>query len=465
MYIQHKWSGSLKNSLKSKNFKQEFSGCGWCDWLRLVCFTWKGTGSAGMRTFKDYQNLAETTTEFLWNKRRQSLPKAPMKQTGEVPVIYLGGATVSSDTERVLRKGPKFSLEVPLSKPELLASVHRIADKVEGEEKGCCLSEGVDSVSNTSQKKDCTSLLRRVAGSICDSWLRVLLSDKEGGFVVLPRKLFGEKALTAINKNFRVADVKPTKAKAKAVALLDDLKLERMKNEVMNNKVHVLTVFFSAKSHKLECPFRAIVTERRTWQAVVSRYLQRHLKSLSPEDPYKTTSSDGIVKIFKESMPGVNYGFSVDIEELFYSVPHNELLMAVSNCIERLGVVGFQNACGISIEGFMELLNVYLSSTLVSFQDKFYVQKRGICIGSSVAPVLTEIYLVEVDCSLSRALTDDRIARVFRYVDDFLILLKMNPNDNPQEVTNEVLTSFKSKAPSLNFTEELPENSCLQFLD
>ncbi|XP_077516769.1 uncharacterized protein LOC144127717 [Amblyomma americanum] len=34
-----------------------------------------------MRTFKDYQNLAETTTEFLWNKRRQSLPKAPMKQT------------------------------------------------------------------------------------------------------------------------------------------------------------------------------------------------------------------------------------------------------------------------------------------------------------------------------------------------------------------------------------------------
>ncbi|XP_077512718.1 sodium-coupled monocarboxylate transporter 2-like [Amblyomma americanum] len=47
-------------------------------------------------------------------------------------------------------------------------------------------------------------------------------------------------------------------------------------------------------------------------------------------DPYKTTSSDGIVKIFKESMPGANYGFSVDIEELFYSVPHNELLMAAA---------------------------------------------------------------------------------------------------------------------------------------
>lgn len=141
--------------------------------------------------------------------------------------------------------------------------------------------EGVDSVTNSYEKKwDCTSLLRRVAGCISDSRLRVLLTDKEGGFMVLSQKLLNEKALMAI-KDFQVTDRKPTKAKVNAVALLGHLKPEEMKSQVQNNKVQVLTVFTSAKSHKLDCPFRAIVTERGTWQAVVSRFLQ-HLNSLAP---------------------------------------------------------------------------------------------------------------------------------------------------------------------------------------
>ncbi|KAH7951757.1 hypothetical protein HPB52_012521 [Rhipicephalus sanguineus] len=158
----------------------------------------------------------------------------------------------------------------------------------------------------------------------------LMLADKDGSFVVMPQGLFGDKALAAVKKNFRISDVKPPKAKQKAVALLEDLKLDWIRREVKNNKVHALTVFFSAKSHKVDCPFRAIVTERGTWQATVSRYLQRQLTGLAPEDTYKIASSDRLVGLLQDSIPGANSGFSVDIEELFYSIPHEDLFKALT---------------------------------------------------------------------------------------------------------------------------------------
>ncbi|KAH7946510.1 hypothetical protein HPB52_000262 [Rhipicephalus sanguineus] len=176
-------------------------------------------------------------------------------------------------------------------------------------------------------KKDGTRMMRRIAKYMKDAGHALMLADKDGSFVVMPQGLFGDKALAAV-KNFRISDVKPPKAKKEAVALLEDLKLDRIRREVKNNKVHALIVFFSAKSHKVDCPFRAIVTERRTWQATVSRYLQRQLTGLAPEDPYKIASSDRLVGLLQYSIPGANYGFSIDIEELFYSIPHEDLFKA-----------------------------------------------------------------------------------------------------------------------------------------
>ncbi|KAH7972002.1 hypothetical protein HPB52_004990 [Rhipicephalus sanguineus] len=119
------------------------------------------------------------------------------------------------------------------------------------------------------QEEDGTRMMRRIARYMKDSSHALMLADKDGSFVVMPQGLFEDKALAAV-KNFRISNVKPPKAKKKPVALLEDLKLDRIRKEVKNNKVHALTVFFSAKSHKVDFPFRAIARERGTWQATVS---------------------------------------------------------------------------------------------------------------------------------------------------------------------------------------------------
>ncbi|KAH7969276.1 hypothetical protein HPB52_016464 [Rhipicephalus sanguineus] len=258
------------------------------------------------------------------------LQGTPKRQVGDVPVIRLGGTVLPPEVEKVLSRGPKYSVEAPVTKHELLATAHSIADKVHAEERERCRQECVETVQSGYKKKDGTRMMRRIAGYMKESGHALMLADKDGSFVVMPQGLFGDKALAAVKKNFRISDVKPPKAKQKAVALLEDLKLDWIRREVKNNKVHALTVFFSAKSHKVDCPFRAIVTERGTWQATVSRYLQRQLTGLAPEDPYKIASSDRLVGLLQDSIPGANSGFSVDIEELFYSIPHEDLFKALT---------------------------------------------------------------------------------------------------------------------------------------
>ncbi|KAG0427495.1 hypothetical protein HPB47_025456, partial [Ixodes persulcatus] len=162
----------------------------------------------------EFRRTAGAATEVLWCRVRGSLPRQAVVdhcRKGVVPVVLLGGAMVPPVVERVLERGPKFCLEAPVDKYSLLAA--------------------------------------------------------EGMFTVLPDTLFEDKATLAINKNFKTSETPPAKAKARAVALLGQLKLDAVAKRMKQCKVNVLEIFFSAKTHKIGCPFRAIFTERASWQA------------------------------------------------------------------------------------------------------------------------------------------------------------------------------------------------------
>ncbi|CAN8020541.1 unnamed protein product, partial [Ixodes persulcatus] len=145
--------------------------------------------------------------------------------------------------------------------------------------------------------------------------------------------------------------------------------------------------------------------------------------------------------------------------------PHSKLFAAVQECIEAKGTTSFQNECGISEESFLELLQFYLSATVVAFEGKTYLQKKGICIGSCVAPVLCDIFLSQCDRAIANALPIGQVSRIFRYVDDYLVLLTQRPADNEIQIFDTIQSTFFEKGQGLKFTHELPVNTVLQFLD
>lgn len=67
--------------------------------------------------------------------------------------------------------------------------------------------------------------------------------------------------------------------------------------------------------------------------------------------------------------------FSLDMDDLFYSVPHSELFTVVRNYSRDDGATAFMNACFISVSSFLELIRCYLESTFVKDGPEIYIQK------------------------------------------------------------------------------------------
>lgn len=135
------------------------------------------------------------------------------------------------------------------------------------------------------------------------------------------------------------------------------------------------------------------MSESGTWQHSVALFLQRHLKVLPLDDPFIVTYSNMVLEFLDSVSDKCCQAFSIDVKDLFYSLPHNLILARVAKSIDKYGSVALQNTVGISVCGFLELLDFYLRSTYVEFEGSPHLQKQGVCIGSCIAPILSDIVL------------------------------------------------------------------------
>lgn len=89
---------------------------------------------------------------------------------------------------------------------------------------------------------------------------------------------------------------------------------------------------------------------------------------------------------------------SIDVEEFFHSLQHNRPMSTLKQCITtHNNALTVRPSSAIAVETLIELFSFYLGSRDISFYSKCYLQNAGICIGSGVAPMLSDIYLSNVD--------------------------------------------------------------------
>lgn len=119
------------------------------------------------------------------------------------------------------------------------------------------------------------------------------------------------------------------------------------------------------------------------------------LNDLLIEGEFSLGKSLELVEYLNKKKSKINI-FSIDVD-LFYSILHSDLLAAVVSCIEKNGTIHLQNNGGAPLDNFTILLQFYLPSTIVSFEDKLFLKKKGIFIGSCVAPPLWNNFLAGPD--------------------------------------------------------------------
>lgn len=71
--------------------------------------------------------------------------------------------------------------------------------------------------------------------------------------------------------------------------------------------------------------------------------------------------------------------FSIEVEEFYYFMSHDELMKSVKECIlDHNDETRFGTNSGIPPGDFPELLSFYLKFTFIGWQDNVYVQKSAV---------------------------------------------------------------------------------------
>ena len=146
---------------------------------------------------------------------------------------------------------------------------------------------------------------------------------------------------------------------------------------------------------------------------------------------------------------------SFDVESLFTNVPLQNTIDIISRRIfdeNRLSTK-------LTKRSLKKLIKDSCSKTTFLFNNQMYEQTDGVSMGSSLGPVIANIFMTEIEEKLiSPMITDGTIRFYTRYVDDTLVLIKLNDLDM-------ILQKLNSFHKNIKFTVDTFTGGPVHFLD
>ena len=231
-------------------------------------------------------------------------------------------------------------------------------------------------------------------------------------------------------------------------------------NSCLSPKLPIMPHLYGLpKIHKDGIPMRPIVASLRSPANNLAKWLTKVLSPLVGlvSEAHLKHSSD-----FLDSLKDINDNFnsivSFDVVSLFTNIPLEKVL----DFIRKKGEEEIYNFV-IPVGKICELIKHCVTDSYFSFNDKIYKQTFGVAMGSSLSPILANLYMEFFEVSLLPSINVNGIKVVLwkRYVDDIFALLRLTE----ENALDNFLTALNSKEPSIKFTLEKSQNNCLPFLD
>jgi hypothetical protein len=107
----------------------------------------------------------------------------------------------------------------------------------------------------------------------------------------------------------------------------------------------------------------------------------------------------------------------------------------------------------------MELLEVCLRTTYFQVDDKFFQQKDGMAMGSSLSPIVSNIFMEHLE-NLALDLAQHKPSVWLRYADDTFVAWPHGPSR-----LQDFLSHLNSLRLSIQFTMEIESDSTIAFFD
>jgi len=292
----------------------------------------------------------------------------------------------------------------------------------------------------------------------------ILKPDKGSGVVIMDKHDYVDKVNSILSDQtkFQVDQCQKDQSANIAKSISDTLlKLKRKQvisdytyKELTTSSNGIPRLYGLPKTHKSNVPVRPILSMTKTVYENVSKWLASLLK------PVERCFSNFCVKdsfTFAESIRGIDSSatsmMSFDVSALFTNVPVSETIRLIVDTVRKC-----PNLCGIPADILSELLYKCSSNVQFLFDGQFYRQVDGVAMGSALGPLFANIFMGNLESSLSSHI--DSLCHVYyRYVDDTFALVRS------REAGESLLDIFNSFHPHINFTYECEEQGRLPFLD
>jgi hypothetical protein len=148
---------------------------------------------------------------------------------------------------------------------------------------------------------------------------------------------------------------------------------------------------------------------------------------------------------------------SFDLVSLFTNVPVDEALQLIGNKLHNDDTLEERSV--LQVEAIMELPEVCLRTTYFQVDDKFFQQKDGVAMESSLSPIVSNIFMEHFE-KLALDSAQHKSSLWLRYVHDKFVVWPHVP-----ERLQEFLSHLNSLRPSIQFTMDIESDSAIAFLD
>ena len=224
------------------------------------------------------------------------------------------------------------------------------------------------------------------------------------------------------------------------------------------NGSHIGVLYGLPKVHKPNVPTRPICSMVGTSTYELGKHIADIIKpaATSSLGTDLTNTFQFVEQIGRKDLSDVHM-ISFDVKSLFTNIPLNK---TINICLDRLlrGDPGIRPS--IPEDTLKKLLELCVCDNTFVFNGKVYQQVDGVVMGSSLGPLLANIYMAHLEEEFYFNESRDFSPTFYRrHVDDTFCLFKK------LEHADQFMSFINTVDPSIQFDKELEVNSQLPFLD
>lgn len=373
-------------------------------------------------------------------------------------IVNISNTELTDNESSLLNKGLNYTLNNVTPTNEIISNIESNLIKLEVNKANEIRSKIATALKN--HKNDATSHEKSIVQSLKKKKnILITKSDKGGKTVIIDKSKYDSLMENIVNEKsmYNVLVTDPLLSLTKKLKkLINSLRLDTpIKKYLLPDAIKTSTIYGLPKIHKPTLTLRPIINTKGSISYNLSKFLNNLLKPLIDKTKLIKNSFDIVSKLKDMQFNGSYKLVSFDIINLFHNIPLEETKDIIKTLINKLQI----DFDGLTTENILSLIDFIVESNYFKYKDKFYFQKFGTPMGSPISPILSEIFLQDLE---NRILTSSNIKPSIwiRYVDDIFLIWK----DSSQEL-NDFLKFCNEFHNSIKFTMELEVNDTLQFMD